>query len=469
VFYNPRDELRRVTERDLPHSGRSYRSAFRRDYARLIHSPAFRRLQGKTQLFPGIESDFFRNRLTHSLEVAQIAKSIALRLNTNEPKLRTNPLNTDLVEFAALAHDLGHPPFGHNGELALDACMKKYGGFEGNAQTFRILSRLEKKRILENATVDARDIGISHNKTDFRAGLNLSARSLAAVLKYDRKIPVVRDDNEAIVKGFYSSESDIVEWVRESVCGDRAHDCSFKTIECSIMDLADDIAYSTYDLEDTFKAGFLAPLDLLSLPEHFRAAVAESVSKSTGERLNAQDVLTVLIEIFGDLLADQDQAPKEAGSNELEKSLLSFIGSRTIATNGYARTDLTSQLVGEFIQGVQFEYYEPCPALSRAYLRPDVLRRVETVKRLTYLAVIQSPRLKVAEYRGYEIVEIIFKALTGNRGKQLLPDDYQQLYTRSAEQERVISDFIAGMTDSYAVEFYARLKSENATTIFKPF
>ncbi|MEQ9639049.1 MAG: dNTP triphosphohydrolase [Alphaproteobacteria bacterium] len=116
-----------------------YRSAFRRDYARLIHCPAFRRLQGKLQIFPGIESDFFRNRLTHSLEVAQIAKSIALRLNDQYSIFKNNEIDTDLVELAGLAHDLGHPPFGHSGEIGLDSCMSTSGGFEGNAQTFRIL------------------------------------------------------------------------------------------------------------------------------------------------------------------------------------------------------------------------------------------------------------------------------------------------------------------------------------------
>lgn len=127
-------------------SNEPYRSDFRRDYARLVHSPAFRRLDGKTQLFPGVESDFFRNRLTHSLEVAQIAKSIALKLNYESQFIADlGGIDTDLVEVAGLAHDLGHPPFGHNGELTLDQCMLAYGGFEGNAQTLRILSRLEKK------------------------------------------------------------------------------------------------------------------------------------------------------------------------------------------------------------------------------------------------------------------------------------------------------------------------------------
>src|ERR1700754_2120350 len=135
-FYQSGDYGRLV---EIPNSGspEEYRSPFRRDYARIVHAPAFRRLQRKTQLFPGFESDFFRNRLTHSLEVAQIAKSIAIKLNAQESDFfdEVGKIDTDLVEIAGLAHDLGHPPFGHNGEYALDRCMLRYGGFEGNAQT----------------------------------------------------------------------------------------------------------------------------------------------------------------------------------------------------------------------------------------------------------------------------------------------------------------------------------------------
>src|SRR5262249_18001559 len=147
--------------------------------ARLTHSPAFRRLQGKTQLFPGIESDYFRNRLTHSLEVGQIAKSIAIRLNALVPELSKAPINPDLVEFAGWCHDLGHPPFGHQGEIALDDMMLTEGGFEGNAQTLRIIGRLEKRQ----HSCD-HPSGIASSGNDSRPGLNLTARSIAAVLKY---------------------------------------------------------------------------------------------------------------------------------------------------------------------------------------------------------------------------------------------------------------------------------------------
>jgi dGTPase len=190
-FYRDGDYERLVP---VPQSSESepYRSHFRRDYARILHSPAFRRLQRKTQLFPGDESDFFRNRLTHSLEVAQIAKSIALRLNhqiSQEKGPKAGQIDADLVELAGLAHDLGYPPFGHTGEHALHECMHEVGGFEGNAQTLRILSKLEKRQTMGSGT--APDFVEFASGIDQRAGLNLCYRSLAAILKYDNCIPVV--------------------------------------------------------------------------------------------------------------------------------------------------------------------------------------------------------------------------------------------------------------------------------------
>lgn len=462
-LYGPTDAARRVEETDPS----LHYSPFRRDYARLVHSPAFRRLQGKTQLFPGFESDFFRNRLTHSIEVAQVAKAIAFHLNSKEPELADDPIDPDIVEFAALAHDLGHPPFGHNGETALDECMKKYGGFEGNAQTLRILSRLEKKRLLYEATADSKDVGVAPDQTDFRAGLNISARSLAAVLKYDFEIPASRGPGENVFKGYYRSESEIVRWARRNVMSESASSRPLKTVECQIMDVADDIAYSTYDLEDAFKAGFLTPLELLSLDDALREGVAQRVASRLGKPFTATDVLDVLIETFSGILdggADSESSPL--------LPMLAYQRSSSIASIGYARTELTSELVGQFISGVEFKYDSICPPLSQVSLEANTLRRVETLKHLTYEAVIQSPRLKVAEFRGLEIVSTIFEALANKRGQHLLPADFQQLYRRTGGDEgrlRVICDFIAGMTDSYAIDFYARLKSENARTIFKPF
>ena len=158
------------------------------------------------------------------------------------------PIDTDLVEFGALAHDLGHPPFGHNDEKALDQLMYKHGGFEGNAQTLRILAKLAKKTVSNNEAD-----GVAEGGVDHRLGLDVSMRSLASVLKYDNPIPEKRKDiPKKVVKGYYFTEKDLVAQIKHHVAP-RAN-APLKTIECSVMDIADDIAYSTYDLEDTLKA-----------------------------------------------------------------------------------------------------------------------------------------------------------------------------------------------------------------------
>jgi len=289
-FYHPGD-YGRVMEIPDPGVTEAYRSPFRRDYARIVHAPAFRRLQRKLQLFPGDESDFFRNRLTHSAEVAQIAKSIAIRLNhtlgSKDPDC--GPIDTDLVETISLAHDLGHPPFGHTGEAALHKKMHKAGGFEGNAQTLRILTRLEKRQTIQehkrDGAIDFVEFGPKGE--DLRAGLNLCFRTLAGVLKYDKPIPRI-SDSEDLRKGYYASEAVLVEQIKKAVLGEhyRKFRGDFEVIEMQIMDLADDIAYSTYDFEDALKAGFASPLELLMQVnnEEIRYPVAAKLFKTQVKR-----------------------------------------------------------------------------------------------------------------------------------------------------------------------------------------
>jgi dGTPase len=309
-------------ERAVPDKEHDWRGPFRRDLARLIHSPAFRRLQGKTQLFPSDENDFFRNRLTHSIEVAQIATGIALNLNAKE--LKDNPVDEHLVHLAALAHDIGHPPFGHNGEKVLDNKMQKYGGFEGNAQTLRILARLEKKETVDFpvTTVTAEPIGVDH--TDKRLGLNLTYRSLASVMKYDRQLPETEEERKAEaerkrpgfskrpVKGYYNEESDLVGRIKNAVAP--GHTGTFKTLECSIMDLADDIAYSTYDLEDAFKAEFLSPIGMAAATADEKSEIVAEINEKISEEyrtsrkpLTVDEIDSCLRSVFYDL-TDEDDA-----------------------------------------------------------------------------------------------------------------------------------------------------------------
>lgn len=440
------------------------RSPYRRDYARLIHSPAFRRLQGKTQLFPGAESDFFRNRLTHSLEVAQIAEGIALQLNAHDPNFQKDRIDLDLVQLAALAHDLGHPPFGHNGEYALDDCMRFFGGFEGNAQTLRILSRLEKRE-------GGKDAG---------AGLNLTYRSLAAVLKYDEKIPLKdskRRPREKPVKGYYDSEADLVAEVKKAVLQGRKR-ADFKVLECQIMDLADDISYSTYDLEDALKAGFLTPLEVLHLANtpSFLEKVTPKVIKGVGGPVSPAEVREVYIETFGGVVQEKLQNVDLSKPLDMVSRISEiYSASKALSSDGRYRTEFTSQLVAEFMSGISVRYDEKLPALSEVQLERATRIKIEALKHLAYESLIMSPRLKLVEYRGRDIVKRIFEAIDSKdrNGHLLLPDDWREAYLERQSDEfarkRLICDFVAGMTDRYAIEFYSRLSSvDSGLSFFKP-
>lgn len=458
-----------------------YRTAWRRDYARLIHSPSFRRLQGKTQLFPGNESDFFRNRLTHSLEVAQIAKSIAIKLNHDLAQAGEKfCIEPEIVEFAGLAHDLGHPPFGHFGEQVLDRRMLSFGGFEGNAQTLRLVTRIEKRHLIPSTV-----LGIDASGTDHRAGLNLTMRSIASILKYDTEIPLkTKSNRNKPIKGYYASEGDVVRTVKAKICNGREHQGRFKTIECQIMDIADDIAYSTYDLEDSFKAGFLKPLDLLCASDVLLEHVARKVKEAVGRPVSVDTVKEEIAQrIFFDMFKlpeDVKKLIRQSTARDLDELHLFSITmgcnvSDSLAQDGYQRTDLTSSLVGAFIRAVDIAKIDrKFPALSTVRMADDRRFQVEILKHFVYESQILSPRVQLLAHRSREIIETIFDRLADRKaaGHLLLPSDYRQIHDAvktKPDRLRTICDFIAGMTDRYAIEFYGRLTSENPETIFKPF
>lgn len=446
----------------------SYRTKFRRDYGRLLHSASFRRLQGKMQLFPSLDSEFFRNRLTHSLEVAQVAKCIALKLNENRPT--DQQINTDLVEFAGIAHDLGHPPFGHVGEDVLNRLMWEHGGFEGNAQTLRILTRLESKEPL--------------------FGLDLTLRSLASVLKYDQEIRPRKRRTPKTIKGYYSSEASLVREIKESIAP--GHSGKFKTIECDIMDLADDIAYSTYDIEDSFKAKFLTPLDFLTvwqkdgMAERLLGRVNEALDKHDEDPIGEYELSRVLTDlslragvyIKGDQESESERPSlhgPEPSSNELKKiaDRLSDAASMIVAANAVCemddrRTKYTSKLIHDAVDSVGVEWNSQTLALSRLVVPRDHRVRIEVLKNYAFLSVIESHRIRIVAERGEEIVSTIFESISEN--PKLLPDRELAKYQseKGDEKWRVLCDFVACMTDQQAVEFYGRLKSEEHQTIFKP-
>jgi len=459
-----------------------YRSNFWRDRARLMHSPSFRRLRGKTQLFPTANSDFFRCRLTHSLEVANIGKTITRRLNWRiisqikdkylgkdisdkdlEEKIdlflyrhqATHLIDSDLVEFACLAHDLGHPPFGHQGEEILNNKMRHFGGFEGNAQTFRILSVLEKKTLVDITNDDHFKFLFFDKKAikDRRRGLNLSYRSLASVVKYNRDIPEEIVDLKGngsckIEKGIYSNDTGLMEEIRKTLSLPTEKIC----IEARIMDIADDIAYSTYDLEDAFKGGFLHPLRLHALSNDFLVNVVKEVNKIDEIRDGKvdpceKDDIRITIEKYASL---QLNAATSTAASQLRIS-------EKFSSNGYRRNTFASEAISDFISNVDIKYAFENPNNSEIYFKdPKTLIRIEILKKITYLSQIESSRLKIVEHRGQKLIGELFDILSDReknyKGQFLIPDirnSYLVILNKMEEYEKIRDELYVKLTDFF--------------------
>jgi dGTPase len=365
----------------------------------------------------------------------------------------------------------------------------EFGGFEGNAQTLRILGKLEKKQTADYPHKTDIPEPIARG-IDHRTGLNMTYRSLAAILKYDHQIPRTLETRERggsskkPIKGYYHSELELVRLIKDHVVSSDYKD-AFKTIECSIMDIADDIAYSTYDLEDAFKGGFLTPLTILAMPKAFKTGIVDKIrakidllygSLPADDRsFTVEDYEGTLRRFFSGVLKIDDSYLPE-GDIELEQYHAMVISittgtSENICNNGYYRTEFTSELVGRFIRAVDVEVNEQFPAMSKAKLSLDAFIAVEILKTLAFEAVIMSSRLKSAENRGQWIVKQIFGELTDSGGYLLMPEDWRTLVEATDDdttwKRRMICDYIAGMTDAYCLEFYERILGRAAPSIQK--
>lgn len=348
--------------------------------------------------------------------------------------------------------------------------MREYGGFEGNAQTLRILSIVEKKLI----TMTDGSICAPY-------GLNLTYRSLASVLKYDSEIEPVRSEAKDPKKGYYSSEKELVAKIKNHVAP-KYDGRDFKTIECSVMDIADDIAYSTYDLEDSLHAGFITPLYLFSSvtpdedePTYLRDSIFEEINKILDkekyEKLKEpEEISLITAQIFGltKFEVEKENNPQAYSALTL---LLAHKFNSQFTVKPLEKVKFTANRVGDLIEAIELVPNEEYPQLSRVRLKRDALISVELLKRLNFKLTIQSPRLAVTEYKGQEYVNQIFNSIVQSDGR-LLQDYWKTEYDLAKKEgiskaRRVVCDYVACMTDRYAAEFHGRLFSEGAS-VFKP-
>ncbi|MGG5819347.1 anti-phage deoxyguanosine triphosphatase [Falsiroseomonas sp. HW251] len=421
------------------------------DYARIIHSGSFRRLQGKTQILNLGDSDFYRTRLTHSLEVAQVANGIRMRLEklclAEDAKQYLPPAS--LIQAIGFTHDLGHPPFGHGGEVALNYCMRDHGGFEGNGQTLRILARLE-----------------DFSKAN---GSNLTRRCLLGVLKYPvpysrlvnpKVTPDLRKDTTAIriidreackpPKCHLDTEADVVDWVLEPFGqADRDRFTSieeregkhakprYKSFDCTIMDVADDIAYGVHDLEDAIALGLITARDFIShvKPENC-ACFLESPGMVRDARKQEKPAFDVLVDgLFG--------------PSGRRKQLIS----RTV---GYLINSVVLR------EDADFEH----PLLRFRVELPDGPKAfLQDLRNVVNALVIRSANVQHLEFKGQQMVVAVFEALA-SEPESFLPADAYADFAAADSDPRAICDYVAGMTDHFLLKTYDRLFSPRMGSVF---
>lgn len=405
------------------------RTPWQRDRARILHSAAFRRLQAKTQIMGVGQNDFYRTRLTHSLEAAQIGTGLVTQLRRRYVSVANRAIHLpddSLIDALCLAHDIGHPPFGHGGETALNYKMLHAGGFEGNGQTFRIVARLEPYT--------------EHH------GMDLTRRTLLGLLKYPVLPPTELGDNSEAaplcltpwkaVKSVFHEDADVLDWVLAPLSdSDRQQfqqvdtlphspwlKSRYKSLDASIMELADDIAYGVHDLEDAIVTGH---------------ATAEQWQQQMQTSLGS--------------------LPEEL------QHLMQQVGTSLFRAEHHLRKDAIGALVNLFITSAELhdvlpDCEEPLIRLNACLPEPQK-QLLDVLKRFVFTNVISQPDIQQTRFRCQNMLLRMFDAFASDP-KRLLPLNTQQRW-HDAEHHgqglRVICDYLSGMTDEYAETMYKKL------------
>ncbi|GAA4956040.1 deoxyguanosinetriphosphate triphosphohydrolase [Streptomonospora halophila] len=421
--YSAHDRRRWAPEPDKSRA----RGPFERDRARVLHSFALRRLAAKTQVVQPGASDFPRTRLTHSLECAQIGRELGGALGCDP----------DLVEAACLAHDLGHPPFGHNGEKALDAAAAPCGGFEGNAQSLRLLTRLEGKVLVDGAAPGEEALSEGAEQPA-SAGLNLTRATLDATLKY----PWPRGGGDGRKFNCYPDDRGVFDWIRGGAPaagpGGRPRLC----FEAQVMDWADDVAYSVHDLEDALYAG------MIRLPAlHSRAERAEVCAVAAS--LYADAGAAELEEVFAGLMAEPFW-PKDFSGDLASLAALK---------------NLTSELIGRLCRSAEQATRAACGpgpvtryAADLAVPRRNLLE-CALLKALTAHYVMARSEAVAYQAREREIIAELVDAVQ-RRAPATLDGPFRTAWERAPDGTaalRVVVDQVASLTDTSARAWHARL------------
>jgi len=349
------------------------RSPYQRDRDRVIHSTAFRRLKHKTQVFVNTTGDHYRTRITHSLEVAQIARTLAKHFNLNE----------DLCETLGLAHDLGHTPFGHAGEEALNSCMNLHGGFDHNIQTIRIVTLLENKYY------------------NFK-GLNLSIETIDGLVKHNGKVTNQNKYNKMLGKNFFKNKINYL---------------NSPSLEAQLAAISDDIAYNSHDLEDGLRAELYTIEDLKYIP-----VLAEIIRKNKKFiKLKGSDLVLrqIIRSIINEMVVDIISNTKKNIKKQKINSIQDIYNSKSSLVCFSEEMGLFDKSVKSFLR-------------ERMYFSKNVLKKTNN---------------------GKKIIKFLFLKIKKNPSKFIKKSIYQKNYI-----ERNICDFIAGMTDRYAINLYNSLK-----------